>query len=275
MPLLTRITQQSLDEDYLHVADRRRTASGDRPAGGGRRRLTAVTVVAVVAFGLLVAIAAVQTSRNATVREESRSVLISRIDDQQRVVSQQHQQIADLSDQNTAEESAFADMGRQLSQATRREQALAQTAGFGPVAGPGVQISVDDAPNGGRSGLVQDDDLAGLINGLWASGATAVSVNGQRVTARSAPRNSGTVIRINGVSLSAPYVVSALGDNRTLLAKFAETGSGRSFQLLTSTLGMPVTMDNVDHLQIPAGPVGLMDLRSARSATGQKPQEDH
>jgi len=272
MPLLTRITQQSLDEDYLHVAERRRTTSGGAAAG---RRITAVTVVAVVAFGLLVAVAAVQTSRNATVREESRAVLISRIDDQQKVVRDQHQQIADLTDQNTKAESTYTTMGRQLNQATLREQALAERTGFGPVSGPGVQISVDDAPNSGRSGLVQDDDLAQLLNGLWSAGATAISINGQRVTTRSAPRNSGTVIRINGVSLSAPYVVSALGDNRTLLAKFAETDSGRAFRLLTDTLAMPVTMDNVGHLQIPAAAASLMELRSARSLTGKKPKEDN
>lgn len=275
MPLLTRITQQSLDADYQHVAARRRTASG---GGTGEERTSAarrpLTVVAVVAFGLLVAVAAVQTSRNAPTREESRAVLISRIDDRQTLVRQQHQRIADLTDQNTRAESAYSTLGSRLTQTTRREQTLAQLTGFGPVSGAGVRITVDDAPAAGRSGMVQDDDLAGVLNGLWSAGSTAISINGQRVTARSAPRNSGTVIRINNVSLTAPYVISALGDNRTL-AKFAETDSGRAFHLLTTTIGMPVSMDNVDQLQIPAAPIDMMQLRSAHAATGKKPQEEN
>lgn len=283
MPLLTRITQQSLDADYLHVAARRRTAAqgtggeaadaSDASASSAARR--PLTVVAVVAFGLLVAVAAVQTSRDAPTREASRAVLISRIDDRQAVVRQQHQRIAELTDENTNAESAYATLGNRLTQATHREQSLAQLTGFGPVSGSGVQITVDDTPGAGRSGMVQDDDLAGVLNGLWSAGATAISINGQRVTARSAPRNSGTVIRINNVSLTAPYVVSALGDNRTLLAKFAETESGRAFHLLTSTIGMPVTMENVDQLQIPAAPVAGMQLRSAHAVTGKKPQEEN
>jgi len=270
MPLLNRITQQSLDEDYLHVAERR-TTTGE-PRGSGGRRLT---VLAVVAFGLLVAVAAVQTERNAPAREESRAVLISRIDAQQKVVRRQHQEIGELTDSYTKAESSYTDLGRQLAQANRRSQSLAEETGYGAVSGPGVQITVDDAPDAGRSGLVQDDDIAGVLNGLWQAGATAISINGQRVTTRSAPRNSGTVIRINNVSLTGPYVISALGDNRTMLAKFAETSSGRAFQLLTQTLHMPVTMENVDHLQIPAAPDSLLSLRFATPATGQKPQEEN
>lgn len=273
MPLLTRITQQSLDEDYQHVAARRRPADGR--AGGSNAARRPLTVVAVVAFGLLVAVAAVQTSRDAPTREESRAVLISRIDDRQAVVRQQHQRIAELTDENTTAESAYSTLGNKVSQETRREQLLAERTGFGPASGSGVQITVDDTPGAGRSGMVQDDDLAGVLNGLWSAGATAISINGQRVTTRSAPRNSGTVIRINNVSLTAPYVVSALGDNRTLLAKFAETDSGRAFHLLTSTIGMPVKMENVDKLQIPAAPITELQLRSAHAVTGKKPQEEN
>ena len=65
MPLLALITQRSLDADYEHVAARRR-AAGEDPSVRHLPRRTAAMVLLV--FGLLVTVAAVQTSRNASVR---------------------------------------------------------------------------------------------------------------------------------------------------------------------------------------------------------------
>ena len=56
-PLLTRITESSLDEDYRHVADRK---AADPTAPRSPHRLAAVVVAA---FGVLVTIAAVRCGR--------------------------------------------------------------------------------------------------------------------------------------------------------------------------------------------------------------------
>ena len=74
-PLLTLITLQSLDEDY-QVVSRRRTASGGEPKGSS---LKSGSVVVPILFGLLVAVAAVQTSREAGVDDASRAGLINRM----------------------------------------------------------------------------------------------------------------------------------------------------------------------------------------------------
>lgn len=269
MPLLTLITQQSLDEDYLHAAQRRRTTSGDGAEAGGGSRARSLTVVAVLVFGLILGVAAIQTRRNADVQQAGREVLIGRIQDQQKAVASLHRRIADLTAQNTAAQARDSSLAQQTRRASQRAADLAERTGFAPASGPGVQITVDDAPGGEEGTQVRDSDLATLVNGLWAAGATAVAVNGQRVTALSALRNSGSVIRINDVSLSPPYRVTALGDTRTLLARFARTTSGQTFRDLTGHLGMPVTMDNVDRLQLPAASQDLMKLSYAE--TGAKP----
>jgi len=277
MPLLTLITQQSLDEDYLHVAEKRKQASAARPDSttaeleAGRRRIRPLTVAVVLAFGLVVGVAAVQTSRNAETREAGREVLISRIEDRQKSVAELHRQIARLTDQNTAADARDSSLAQRTRRAAARGAALAATAGFGPVAGEGVRITVNDAPGGQADTEVRDSDLVTLVNGLWEAGATAISVNGQRVTVLSALRNSGSVIRINDVSLSPPYEVLALGDTRTLQARLAQTRSGDEFRRLTDDLHMPVTRENVDHLQLPAASPTLMHLSYAQ--TGTKPQD--
>ena len=74
-PLLQLMAQRALDADYAHVAARR--TAGGAPAGSARPRRTAAAVLAV--FGVLVATAAVQTSRNSAVSEAGRETLIGQI----------------------------------------------------------------------------------------------------------------------------------------------------------------------------------------------------
>src|SRR4249919_3036822 len=91
MPLLALITQRSLDADYEHVAARKR-AAGQDPSERRLPRRTAAFVL--VAFGLLVTVAAVQTSRNASVDEASRSSLIDQVNLRRQAVAVQQRQLA-------------------------------------------------------------------------------------------------------------------------------------------------------------------------------------
>src|SRR3954447_10627554 len=75
-PLLDLITRRSLDADYEHVAARRRAAGASVPAHTMPRR-TAGLVLLI--FGLLVTVAAVQTSRGASASDASRTSLIEQI----------------------------------------------------------------------------------------------------------------------------------------------------------------------------------------------------
>jgi uncharacterized protein YlxW (UPF0749 family) len=284
IPLLDLITQQSLDEDYLHVAERRRAEeaaaadagetagpmAGETRARAGRRRW--LTLAVVLAFGLIVTVAAVQTSRNASVENASKDQLISRIDARRHSLAALQQQIADLRESNTRQDAAYGDLGRELSSVTGTQQALLATTGWKAVSGEGVRARLDDAPGGSSDGQVRDSDLAGLVNGLLQAGATAVSVNGQRVTNLSSLRNTASAVRINGISLSPPYTVVALGDTDTMQARFAQTTSGMRLRNLVRTFGMPFTMDNDSNLTVPAAPRSMLALRHARTDHG--PMQD-
>ena len=266
-PLLTLITQQSLDEDYEHVAEQRR--AGARPAverpGHGVR-----TMVVVLLFGALVAVAAVQTARNAHVTSAGREQLISRIDARRSTLADVQDGISRVQADNAAAETAYDAAGRRLDSLDATRSAERVGTGFDALSGPGIHIVVDDAPGGDEQGRVQDEDLALLVNGLWQAGATGVSVNGQRVTALSALRNSGEVIRINGVSLSPPYTVLAVGDKRTLQADLAESSSGAQFAAIADQFGMRYSMDNRDTIRLPGAPEGMMALHRARSGTSKQ-----
>jgi uncharacterized protein YlxW (UPF0749 family) len=252
-PLLTLITQESMDQDYQHVAEQRaaaRTAHepGDRDRTGTRGRWVATAVVCV--FGLLVTVAAVQTSERSGVTSASRESLLRQVDQRRDLASDLQQRIVRLRELNIGLQDSLAQVDDDERTVTARTQRLAGQAGFGPVSGPGIVITVDDAPDGEA---VRDEDLALLVNGLWEAGAEAISINGKRLTMRSGLRNSGAAINLNGPPpLSPPYVVSAIGDTRTLQANLIDTSTGLAFSNTADVLGFPVTMKTDDDLTLPA-----------------------
>lgn len=267
-PLLTLITQQSLDEDYQHVAERR-AADLDSVRPTPRRRAHLVAGLVVGAFGLLVAVAALQTSESSGVDSAGRATLISQIEERRDDVSEQQRRIVTLQEQTVALQDRIDQLTSAGQVASARIQRVGAVAGFVAVAGPGVRVTVDDAPGGE---LVRDRDLRPLVNGLWEAGAEAIAVNGQRLTAGSAIRNSGNAIRITGNnrSLSPPYVVTAIGDEDTLQADLMETTSGLTFRDIAESTGFPWSMDNVDQLLLPAAPPRLLRLDTASADSGQK-----
>jgi len=268
-PLLTMITQQSLDEDYKVAAERRALGGAD-PRGPRSHRVVAVVVLV---FGVLVSTAFVQHTLSEDVDNAGRRALTERITAQRDRVDDLQADIAELRETN-------ADLGEMLAGANEAEQAVESQlrrvqvrTGFVAVRGPGVRIIVDNPPNADE--LLRDDDLHLLVNGLWAAGAEAISINGQRLTAVSAIRNSGVAILVNSVGVAAPYSVLAVGDSGTLQANLTETASGLEFVRIVDRFGFVFEMDNDGDLSLPAAPRRLQELRTAQAgqAADQSPEK--
>lgn len=256
-PLLDRITDQAVDSDYKAAAARR-DPSEEEPTRRRRPGLWAMVVVGL--FALLATTAAVQTSRNEDVRQTSRQVLIDRIEQRQERVAGLHREISELSKDTQRREATLNALGQRAEAASAAAAATAERTGFAPVTGSGIRITIDNASDGSEGGTVRDYDLAVIVNGLWQAGATAVAVDGQRVTPRSGVITSGATLRMNDVSLSPPYEVSAIGDTRTLAARFAETVSGAMIHTTTQDYGMPYEVENIERLTLPAAPSALLEL---------------
>jgi uncharacterized protein YlxW (UPF0749 family) len=269
-PLLELMTRESMDLDYEEVA--RRRGGHDRANGPTPHRGAAV---AVAVFGLLVAIAAVQTSRNADVDEASRAALVERIDLRRDTASSMQDRIVELRGQNED----LVDRTLSLDDAARNTEALraglALDTGFVAVEGAGLRVTVDDQAQGDPDGRVRATDLRVLVNGLWQAGAEAIAINGRRLTALSAIVNSDIAIQVNKGPLSPPYVVQAIG-GPNLQADLVETSSGLTFFSLAEQFGFEVDRENVSSLLLPAAPPSLQRLLYAElpSAVGPGDQED-
>lgn len=255
-PLLALITEEALERDYQVVAQRRPR----KPGGYG------VTVV-VALVGVLVTVAAVQTSVNADADDASRASLIERIEARSDAVSDLQHEISDQRAANAEAEDALLELGNVVNSVEADATRLGAVTGFTPVVGEGIRIELDNAEySDPDTEHIRDSDLALLVNALWSAGAEAVSVNGQRISARTAVRNSGTAIEVNSVGIAPPYVVQAVGSTDTLSARLVETSSGAAFAVLAGDYGWSYDVDNVDELRLPAAPPRLRQLRSAERA---------
>jgi uncharacterized protein YlxW (UPF0749 family) len=101
-----------------------------------------------------------------------------------------------------------------------RADALAGPAGLTALRGPGVTVTLDDAPEKLRAAagadvanaIVHQQDLQAVVNALWAGGAEAMTLQGQRVVSTTGIKCVGNTVILHGVPYSPPYVVRAIGD---------------------------------------------------------------
>ncbi|CUR60126.1 conserved hypothetical protein [metagenome] len=271
MPLLTLITQQSLDEDYQHVADRRaRMAEPPGRRGSGRR-----TAAVIALFGVIVTTAAVQTSRDSSSAASGRASLVAEAKRRNAEVAEQESQLRTLRQQLVTQQGLLDGVTADQQAVQTQLERLRVSTGYEPVTGPGVRVNVDDAPDGDDAGRIRDEDLAMLVDGLWNAGAEAIAVNGIRLTALSPIRSSGIAIHVNNRPISPPYVVLAIGDRSNLQSRFAETTHGLEWESLVNTFNFSSDMQNEDQLELPGA--RLPQLRAAQlleddSQTG-KPED--
>ena len=271
-PLLTLITERSLDEDYAHVAAMR-AAHGHGGSGARRPRLWSTALV-VAAFGALVTVVAVQTSRDADVQELSRAALIRQIETGRAEVADLQGRIRSLSDQSLTADSINADLATATDELAARQLRLEVRTGYVPVRGRGVRINVASAPDAAPSDEVRDDDLALLVDGLFTAGAEAISINDQRIVALGGIRNTSRAVHVNGRPLTPPFVVQAIGDPATLQARLLESSAGLEWFGRVDAYGFDYVPQNVDDLRLPAAT--LRTLRQAEELTtdAKRPDEE-
>ena len=225
-------------------------------------------MLVLAAFMLLIITAATQTSRNAVAEAHERADLVKQVKSKQATVDAANTLIDQLRAQNSTLTSDLASNDK-LSSGTRTTLGtLGVLSGISAVHGPGVEITVDDAPESHSTRqTVLDSDLQLLVNGLWQSGAEAIAINGERLTALTAVRQAGSAIDVNYHNLSRPYVVRAIGNPATMPARLADTAGGQAWLDLHQQLGLRFDVRTRTRLDLPAADVPT--LRSVKPAVKQ------
>jgi uncharacterized protein YlxW (UPF0749 family) len=273
MTLITTMMRRPLDPGYAAAAERRREA-GLKPSTSLRSPLL---LAATVVIGLVVGVAAYNLTAASSPRSEARTDLITQIEDRREEVETLSARATELQGEVTVlETDALASAGN-----AQRSRDLAVTVGALPLEGPGLVVTLDDAPGSGGDdpaatgdqadqGRVYSRDLQFVVNSLWQAGAEAISINDNRLTSVSTIRFAGSAIIVNFRPLTRPYVITALGDPGELPAAFAD-GLGASYlSTLTSTFGVQTDSEIVDDATVPAG-VRLSTRYATTGDTGATP----
>ncbi|SCE40766.1 Uncharacterized conserved protein YlxW, UPF0749 family [Streptomyces sp. ScaeMP-e83] len=272
MSLLNNVMDHSLDEGYAEASARRRA---DGSAGLPRTLKSKLGLAAgLVVAALVVTLGAAEARVSAPVVAKEREELIDRINAETRAADTLESDVDKLrSDVSERQRKALEQHGGD------QGELVALLSGATPVEGPGVKLVVDDAKNtdqggGGPresssfadTGRVRDRDMQRVVNGLWESGAEAIAINGQRLTALSAIRAAGDAILVDNRPLVPPYTVLAVGDGKNLAAAFRDSADGQYLNALKESFDIRTTLSDQAEVRLPAAPSLIVRTAEPKAA---------
>ncbi|MGA6225780.1 DUF881 domain-containing protein [Streptomyces umbrinus] len=275
MSLLTNVMDHSLDDGYAEAAARKK-ADG---TGALPKTLRAKLGLAagLVLAALVVTVGAAQARIAAPVVAKEREELIDRIDRETSAADKLEGSIDKLRDDVSARQrEALKKHGGD------QGELVGILAGAVEVHGPGVKLVVDDAKEADQggdgdarettgfsdTGRVRDRDMQRVVNGLWESGAEAISINGQRLTALSAIRAAGDAILVDNKPLVPPYTVLAVGDGERLSTAFQNSGDGQYLDALRKNFHIRTGISVEDDVRLPAAPSVIVRTAQPRTEKG-------
>ncbi|GEB48134.1 DUF881 domain-containing protein [Streptomyces sp. NHF165] len=261
MSLLTNVMEHSLDDGYAQAAARR----GVEGRSGLPRTLRAKLGLAagLVLAALVVTVGAAQARLSAPTIAKEKQELIERIESGNQNADALQKDVDGLrASVEKKQREALEKHGNE------RGRTTSLLAGATPVEGPGVKLVVDDAEDSSSgegdgprrsdgfsdTGRIRDRDLQRVVNGLWQSGAEAVSVNGERLTSRSAIRAAGDAILVDNKPLVPPYTLLAVGPGRKLSDRFQDSVDGRYLYVLHKDYGVRTNISVQDKVRLQAAP---------------------
>ena len=139
-----------------------------------------------------------------------------------------------------------------------------------PVSGPGITVTLSDAPTDSIPDNVNPNDLVihqqdidDVMNAMWEGGAEAMTVQGVRIAPRTVVRCIGNVILVGGTSFSPPYKISAIGNVNQLRNSVETNPRVVNYQRYVARYGLGWELKTSDKLEFPASDQDL-SLRYAQ-----------
>jgi uncharacterized protein YlxW (UPF0749 family) len=244
----------------------RRRLLTSRPSGWS----VLVPVVAVAA-GLLFATSG-RTAQGTDLRGGEVSELSGLIAERERVVGRQEEQLAELQAQVEALTEQAATRNAAVAATQQAGEQGATSAAVVALTGPGVEITLDDAPqtaDGGRPAEARPDDLVihqsdvqAVVNAVWAAGADGVTIMGRRLVATSAVICVGNTLLLQGRTYSPPFVVEAIVDADAVRAELAASPQVAILQQAVEDFGLTFAVEARPEVELPAYD-GLLDMEYA------------
>jgi len=154
---------------------------------------------------------------------------------------------------------------------------LKPAAGLTPITGEGLSVTLTDAPRDLAEKttlnpnllVVHQQDIQAVVNALWLGGASAVTIQGQRIITTTGIKCSGSTVTLQGVPYPQPYTIQAVGDPGALLDAIAASNYLRIYQQQAADprIGIGWHVQAEREVKAPAYR-GLLDLTYAKPLAG-------
>jgi uncharacterized protein YlxW (UPF0749 family) len=149
---------------------------------------------------------------------------------------------------------------------------LEPATGLTAVEGPGVRVTLTDAPRDGDDPdidpnllVVHQQDIQAYVNALWAGGAEAISLQGQRIMATTGITCVGNTVVLDDVPYSPPYVIEAIGPQRAMDRSMDASADTSSYAEYSQVYGLGLEIEQIATVEVDAyaNPVALSHARVA------------
>jgi uncharacterized protein YlxW (UPF0749 family) len=238
------------------------------------RRVTAwgaLVPVVTLAAGLLFATSS-STAQGTDLRAGETTRLSELIAQRDTAVASQADQLAQVQRQVQALTDQAASRNGAVAAAKRVGDAGALSAALVSLSGPGLVITLNDAPqrpdgvlppNARPDDLViHQSDVQAVVNAVWAAGADGVAIMGQRLIATSAVRCVGNTLLLQGRTYSPPFVITAIADADAVRAQLAASPQVTVLQEAVDAFGLTFEVTPHARVTLPAYQ-GSLDLQYA------------
>lgn len=215
---------------------------------GAQISIAIVCLVVGVMFGIQYKTTRFYKASLVPARIEDLSAQLNGITGERDALSQKvasiNQQLEDIRNSDKA----MADLQKDL-------QLANMVGGLYPVEGPGVSITMVDSPASMQTGetsngsIVNVLDILRLVNELRASGAEAITVNDQRITAMSEIYWSGSMIMVNQNRIAPPFHIQAIGNPNMLESGMSLKGG---YLETLKFHGVQIDLKKTDKIKMPA-----------------------
>ncbi|MFF9013253.1 DUF881 domain-containing protein [Streptomyces sp. NPDC014870] len=249
--------------------------SADSSPGPGRPtrwRPVRVLTAAVFALAGLIFVTSFNTAKGTNIRTDASLLRLSDL------IEERSHKNAGLDESTAALRAQVDGLAARDDGSTRAEdarlRALEAAAGTTETSGPGLTVTLNDAPPNAQAApgypepqandlVIHQQDLQAVVNALWQGGAQGIKVMDQRLISTSAVRCVGNTLILQGRVYSPPYKITAVGDRGKLAKALADSPAVQNYKLYVKAYGLGWKVDEHRAVTLP-GYSGTVDLHYAK-----------
>ena len=162
--------------------------------------------------------------------------------------------------------------GDDLDRLRERVDDLEPATGLTAMRGPSIRVTLTDAPRTGKDPdidpnllVVHQQDIQAYVNALWAGGAEAISLQGQRLMSTTGIKCVGNTVVLDGVPYSPPYVIEAIGDVGGMYRAMAQSPETSTYADYSRSYDLGLDIEQLRQVTVKAyaNPVSLAHARVA------------